>query len=195
MIEPASRQDIEFLRTPKAGQDREDLAKTPFVAARLPLERARNAHVARSGVEVHPAMFDKFAGVGIPIPVAHVGDAYARGVTPSCPGYLWNGARTNPLVIGLIRDPGTNVQPPEIPPDLLLKLRDENGAIVNLNGSSLLRNAESRQENGAALRIHPTGRVVVNTRTDWYDTDGIVVKAGADAKRRNQAQAPWVIHF
>jgi len=55
---------------------------------------------------------------------------------------------------------------PPIAGDVWGELQHENVAFVNLNGSSILRNAESRQENGAALRVFPSGRVVINMLTD-----------------------------
>ena len=141
LIERVARQDIEFLRTPTAGQDAEELADTPFIAARLPIERARDAHVARSGVEIHPAMVDRFNGVGIPIPFKYIRATYPVGVTPTCPGYLRKSSHSNPVVVGLIRKAGCHLQAPPIPADVWGELQHENVAFVNLNVSSILRNA------------------------------------------------------
>ena len=61
-------------------------------------------------------------------------------------------------------------------------------AMVNLNSQSLLRNAEERQKDGVAIRMSPSGTVVLVMATEWYDLDGILIRPPRNATGRGHAR-------
>ena len=79
MLEWALLQDFEMIFTPRDNPP-DVMVEDPFLAAKPPHHRARNALVGRAGVEIHPAMFDVFPGVGVPIRFTELQHVYRHGL-------------------------------------------------------------------------------------------------------------------
>ena len=77
MFEWALFEDFEMLFTPWDTYPATMVAD-PFVPARLPHHRAGDALIGRMGVEIHPAMFDIFPGVGVPIKFSSLRQVYVE---------------------------------------------------------------------------------------------------------------------